>query len=473
MKILFLTLVLIGCGRNEPAELDLQDDDGDLIANSYEAEDQKFIAKVNPLENLKGEILVKSKGNIIAVAKIRSWKIESSDALRVLKGQKKDSSPLEYFKESHGLRLEFVNIPSEHSELAYTTVESHLGHNRKRRFDPEAYDDRVYTMSIHLEEESEGIESVELIHDSQSRLVLTKDSRGEFIITGKILRHLYREFSFLEATRSKAEQDAKRFIKDKCRKVYVADGDINEVYYLSKTKDLNFLKEAIGIRGNHLDSQSRHVLQETDGSVGLFSRSAKNEHYHVLVRSEAATIQKVYLESHQTKNFNLERINGERKSSFEINNETLTEANYILQISPLELRQWSFHSEWRHSHQWGRERDFSCSKHHREKSGETSLYFYDNYLTDDLMVTVNGSPVSLESLVSYRSSKRKRSDVPHLILNLVLPPGKIVFSLGESKLGNDFVGIFDFSECGSQKKQTTQVSIESYFGIQFNGFFEN
>lgn len=454
---------MIGCGHQEPETLDLLDDDGDLIANAYEAEDQKSIAQIIPMDKIKGELIVKDGDKIIAVAEIHNWKIDEQGALRVLRGERRDDGPEEFFRESHGLRLAFSRIPSEHTTYSVRTRYSYGGESYQIKTEPEKHDHRNYSLSVSIAEGAEHFGVMELIHEAQ-RINLHSQ---EIPITGKVLRQLYLGDSFLEVTRNERESEIKRYIKERCRKVYVSEGELNDVFFLSKSKDLHFLKESIGIRENPIDSLSGAVLRKDSDSFGIFSRSVPAENYHVIMRTKSSVVQKTFIEDNRRVHTRLERHDGTGHKEFIVENASDYEKTYFLHLKLGGHTKRTFR-DFITTKDFGRERDHSCYTKKIEQSGVEPIASTALGALSELMISVNGSQKDLSLIKEFKLQPQDSSD---LIIGLTLPPGLTNITLRGSQLGTQNVGGYE-SSYGCQNGHRSTVSVEVYFGLELYGFFE-
>lgn len=467
MKYLFLLFLAVGCGHQEPETLDLQDDDGDLIANSYEAEGDRSIAQLPSLEKLEGELIVREGSEIIALAQIQNWAPNSNEALEILKGLKKTSGKEEYFKESHGLKLRFTQMPSRHIIRKTITERDSWGKPRIKIMNPEEHDDRNYSLEIKFKENSDTIAFLDLVQEGEMKNLFAGDNSDRQQITGKTLRELYQGTTFIEATRNEREREIKNYIRLRARKVYVSEGELNEVYYLARNKDLHFLKERLGIRETLHSSQSAKILEKGRDSFGVYARSNEGEDIHVIMRAKTSVVQDVYLDENNRSHFKIERHNGKRGQNFLIENDSQVEKIFILNVKPLSHRKWEFNTRNVTTYH-GRERDLECTRSIREKSRETNVPLNISNLLSEMRISVNGK---LGDLAAFSRFELRRDESGSQVIGLVIPPGKTQLFLGDSKLGNQNVGTYDLSYSCSGKKQTESVSIESYFGLELGGFF--
>jgi len=467
MKSLIFLLMLIGCGHQEPESIDLQDDDGDHIANAYEAENQKSIAQVPTLGKIRGELIVRDGKNIIAAAEIQNWQSDERAALSVLRGERKNAGTEEFFRESHGLKLVFSRIPEEHTNPSVRLRHSRLGEEYKIVIDPEKHDHKSYALSVEFSEGSEQFESLEIIHDGKRHSIIESNQAREIPISGKLLRYLYNKNSFLEVTRNESENQTKQYIKEKCRKVYVSEGDLNDVFFLAKSKSLQFLKDTIGIREALTDSLSGEVLRKSNASFGIYSRSVQKENYHVIMRSKTSVVQKFYLDENKAPESRLERHDGNGNSTYVIDNNSEEDKVYFLNVKALGHSQRTFR-DYTISRDFGRERDYSCYIKKIEQSGVTPIASTAQSALSEFLISVNGKPIDL-SLI--QEVQLKREDSHDLVLGLALPPGKTIISLRSSQLGTQQVGDYE-SSYGCKQGHRSPVSVETYFGVELHGFFE-
>lgn len=292
MKSLLLLLLIVGCGHKEPEEIDLQDDDGDLIANAYETIGNEQIAQISSIGEVRGNLIVRGSHDTVAIAQVSEWSPEASRALRTLKGDLRSASPVEYFRESHGLRLKFSIFPDEHSKGRYRRHKATFGRPAYyEHIPPDVYDSNGYTLSLSFTYMPVESFTIDLISDGVRTKFFESKNLKPIPITGKALRLLYTGDAYLEVTRSKAENALKETIQQKTRKTYVTRDGETSIFFLSKYWDLEYLRLKLGIKENFIEYLSEEVRLRHPEAIEYFSREGRGENYWAIIRSKVSAIQ--------------------------------------------------------------------------------------------------------------------------------------------------------------------------------------
>ncbi len=387
MKWLII-LILISCGKHqEPAAIDFQDSDGDLIINENDSE--KEIANFETLGPVKGVLRIDSDV-LTEVSFSNENKLEQKTIDLLIKNERYIKSE-DYFSEWSKINLEKLDLSKFRSM-------------------------KQYNLTMSFDSDSDQADEIAIVQDHKIRnlgpwlktirLNFSYDDLKSLIEGGS---YLSLRKKFRKAPFSGESQDLS--IKNKTNRIYFFDGKISKIFYISKELSLKKIMDIFEIK---------EYSAITDD--GLFFNSDLEQHDQWLTR-ELSTGDKVIVFSnpksmkeefikkyHYTKTI-IKRENGQSVSKLKINKPV--ESMTYLRIKKVVKSVRTFtESRVLRTHATGGPRSregytFDCVHSFRNIASEAFLDPSFSDLLDNVRITSNKEIISVDILRNAQIVEQK------------------------------------------------------------------
>lgn len=440
MKFLLLMFVLVSCGHKEPGALDLQDDDGDSIANQYEADSSRFIANIAPLPKIEGILEIVHSGGKFRV-KVSNFDVKPQDTYAILTQDFFENEKLVWFREL-GLKLGSFNPHSIPDEEIVDLTFSFLP-------DTPAFENFSYWSK-------EGVVSLgRLEHGTRISL------------KGLEVKRISIDRGWFELNRSRDEMALKDRIADSTRRVFVDHNGKTEIYYVAENLSIENLATYLGISGKLEKITTNEFLFKNDAIKSWWYRDEGNGTDAALRFGKVEEFKGGVLDSLKWKDFSLTRVEGQPQGAMKIdlkgkNPGDLKKVFIIFSQTSAAHAIRSFQQDWK-SITWDSNRGEvmrTCNYLTRWISGVNSSFVNFDKLVENLQVRLDGKEIDITKVIEYYEAQ-DRDGRRFFEVSISVGGGELEFALKPSSYGTDFTGIFN-SECNSRRKnETTPVSVEA------------
>lgn len=441
----FIFLILIACGHQEPKEVDLQDADGDLIANAYEVGPDRFISEIKPLDKIHATLVISTPGHENINVQLTNISAVKDDAIRALGENVIMGDPPFFVEHSnlHVVRPVPPLPPAEH-----------------------------YTVTIKFDAQSESFHTLALSHLGERMNSFPWSRNLELYLGHKTVQEILMGNMVIDLDRTHEETLIKERVKERTYRVLMYDGNETKVFYVSQSLPFRTFIEL-----QNLDSPPRNVLEGkltwmNDQTFGWWFRE-DNPKEKVVFYGSSREVKLAYLQGLESQHVLLERKEGESQNILRMNFAEKKTHKLFVTISSLGQRIRSF-SENTHTRSWGGERDYHCNLILRSVSGESQPLITEAALYENLNLKLDGEQVELENVTRHLVMKSTSSGTISWDLGLEIEASEMEISLRASPAGLGAQGV-TWTNCSKHYAQVNAqpISIESYFGLSMNAYVEN
>lgn len=444
MKILLLFL-LVACGHQEPDKMDLEDSDGDRIANAYEAQQSKFQAEFQPLNKIEGVLSLTENANNYEIA-FSNFRDLDNEAYQKLTWREDKIPHYDYF-------TEFSRIIFKSSLPINVLVL-----------------DKMYTIKLKFESSEELPDYVYLVTDI-SRVKLTRLEKNTSIqVTGKTIHAILNKEAHFDL--AKAENDSEKLsnIKAKSYRVYRHDGKETKIAYLSKDFTFNSYLESQNLINVRLLNHQQITVLDGEKASWWFRELSNGD--KVLVFSNMANIKEYYLEGLQ-KSFNtLSRIEGVAQNTIFLRTENLNNTQKaVLRITPDSIRKRIFY-ERRYVSRSERRRTSTCVLIRKKISGEAVYEIDQPTMIGNLIVKIDQKEISLNQILNNLEEKFDDKGKLYWELYIEYTGQELSINLVSQPHPDTIYGDID-SSCRENPERKRPVHTEVSFGIAVKAYLED
>lgn len=443
MKTILLLFLIISCGHETPEAIDLQDDDGDLIANAYESDRDRFVAQFKTVAPVNGMLEVRSQSGRLE-APFTNYQIPEDYLRGVLTGSR-DKRRVPVFRE---FGLDFKRVST-----------AGIG------------DDEYVELTFHFPLGSPRFHSFSIWHKGQSHRLGAIDSGASFRMKGSEVKSFLADTSWIEFHRDAEEEALKERIASRTRRVFVRKDGRDEFFYVSSLMPIEAFARAQGLEGKITNALSNEMVFMNSAEKRWWYHDKDRTEDAALLYSTVKDIRNDILEERSWSGGDVARREGTPEKSLTVDLRSMKGQQKKLYIT-LSLNSYVARElrEGTDSHGWDSNRGENynvCQFQKRWVAREFARELDVEWIKKSLLVSVDGSPIDFKNSIEYEMEERA-DGVTYLNLAITVEGDSITFSLPRSEAGVGTVGIYN-SKCPQKhlRDSLTQISMEKEMNLRF------
>ena len=313
MKTLLLLLLLAACGKNEmPPENDMNDSDGDSIPNYREAKMDKYISKIEPLQEIETEVAFQTGSTILTTHKFMiSNKIDLQKySVDLLVRNLVSLQTNDYFSEFSHLRIKpGQNITLSESGVVKVTLKS-----SKIQTAPTSVFLSYPDKKIPLGNWSPNME----LNIASEDLNAILKGEANFAITNLTDKKIFLD---------KSQDDT---IREKTFRVLYNDGSKTDIFYISKELKFEEILKYFKIESfKYIEEQNLLTTTHKPLLAEWWIRRI-NDRDIIMVKEDIRSLSEFYLQGFEKKKIILKRQNGVAQNQIVLSRKA--GANVLLKI---------------------------------------------------------------------------------------------------------------------------------------------
>lgn len=437
MKLLIL-LLIVACGHKEPPAKDVGDSDGDHILNYQETALAKYVAETVPFGEVKGKLSFSIDTKLVEIGLSN----QSDQALNAKKLLTRSASLLkleDYYSEWSALR----------PLTSFTDKLTQLQYNVTITFDTQ---EKPALLVL-----TDG-KAVTPIQKFSKRIdVVFYADELERILSGKFRLELRR-------TEETSSISAENTVRDRTYRVYIFDGRVGKVHYVSKEIEFEKYISFSGINESH-DIIELKGFSATDTADKWWSRSLGDD--KVLVYSNLKHLAKFQKAGFSKSEQSITRVNGKQGNLLQVTK--APDTKYVLKFRG--ARTMNKFREWRKDwHQGGARGEISedCHSLNREVNTTQSLPFVKDMLGEMVLTSAEKTRTLNELMASINEASDEQGKYYELVLEKTPETFTISFPTRANSTfqmtGAYYIDCIDIKRGGTPTNEEgqMQINVESF-----------
>lgn len=455
MKYLIFLLTVIACGHQEPPAQDLDDSDGDTIANAYEMDDDKYIAQYSSLEALKGTLTF---GPVNQISKI--------DVAFDTKGNLEE--------QAYDLLTKRIDQIT-HEDFFYEFSKLHLNTDQ---IDKNLSTTQIYSLSLKIETTEIKPDRLFLVSKNAQKFLAKIEPSMNLTLSGEVLMDILKGKSYLRLL--KPEHDVVKLarIKNNSYRIFRHDGEAFRLDYASKLYPFKSYLAKNGLsEARNIDDVS--ISRSHHDEIGWWFREAANGD-KVVLYGKLARIKEIYLSGLQKSISTIERVNGINQPVVLLKSSILKPQRALIRVKQLGQTYRTFINQDK-LHEWeigAREGGYyySCGYTTRFVSEESTTPIPEEVMLQNIKLSTNNQMLELSEVVKHFKSDVDKNGEFFWELGVEYTGEELSISL-INPLGDNFdqVGvIFVSKECRKMERvETILVHREASFSLKVEAYLED